>query len=93
MTIFELTERFNMLLINSFKTDKYIADIDFNPKYKNILLSIPNYDYLELCKISEQDNYEVISILKGPNSQGSKYNKAKKLFSIFYFILFFILYI
>ena len=75
INIFELTERFNMLLINSFKTDKYIADIDFNPKYKNILLSIPNYDYLELCKISEQDNYEVISILKGPNSQGSKYAK------------------
>ena len=75
INIFELTESFNMFLINSFKTDKYIADIDFNPKYKNILLSIPNYDYLELCKISEQDNYEVISILKGPNSQGSKYAK------------------
>ena len=72
INIFELTENFNILLKNSIKTNKYIADIDFNPKYKNILLSIPNFDYMELCKISEQDNYEVISILKGSNSQGAK---------------------
>ena len=29
INIFELTESFNMLLKNSIKTNKYIADIDF----------------------------------------------------------------
>ena len=75
INIFELTESLNMHLKNSIDTGINISNIDFNPRYKNILLSIPTFHCLELCKISELNNYEVISILKGANSKGAKYAK------------------
>ena len=45
INIFELNENLDINLKNSFTTGKVITNIDFNSKYKNILLTICKWLY------------------------------------------------
>ena len=65
LKIYEFNQNYDMTLINSFSTDTFIKDIDFNNKYKNIILTCCLNDHIKLYKISNQDNNEIISILEG----------------------------
>ena len=75
ISIFELTEGLDIQQKSSFSTGKPISNIDFNYKYKDILLSIPSYDYIKLYKITDKNNFEIISTLNGLNSKGAQYAK------------------
>ena len=75
INIYDLTDNLNIYLKNKINANKVISNIDFNPKYQDVILSIPHEENLELCKISESDSYDVISILNGPNSKGAQYAK------------------
>ena len=75
INIYDLTYNLNIYLKNKINANKVISNIDFNPKYQDVILSIPHEENLELCKISESDSYDVISILNGPNSKGAQYAK------------------
>ena len=75
INIFELTENLDIQQKSSFSARKYISNIDFNYKYNDILLSGSSYDYIKLYKISEQNNFEIISTLNGLNSNGAQYAK------------------
>ena len=65
LKIYEFNENYNMTLTNYFTTDTFIKDIDFNKKYKNIILTCCSDDNIKLYKISNQNNNEIISILEG----------------------------
>ena len=73
--IFELNDNLDINLKNSFSTGKVIENIDFNGKYKDILLIIPANDYIKLYNISNQNNFEVISILNGESTKDAHYAK------------------
>lgn len=73
--IFELNDNLDINLKNSFSTGKPIKNIDFNSKYKDILLTIPANDYIKLYNISNQNNFEVISILNGESTKDAHYAK------------------
>lgn len=73
--IFELNDNLDINLKNSFSTGKTIKNIDFNSKYKDILLTIPANDYIKLYNISNQNNFEVISILNGESTKDAHYAK------------------
>ena len=73
--IFELNDNLDINLKNSFSTGKVIENMDFNSKYKDILLTIPANDYIKLYNISNQNNFEVISILNGESTKDAHYAK------------------
>lgn len=73
--IFELNDNLDINLKKSFSTGQVIKNIDFNSKYKDILLTIPANDYIKLYNISNQNNFEVISILNGESTKDSHYAK------------------
>ena len=75
INIFELTENLDIQLKSSLSTEWPITNIDFNYKYKDILLSCSSYDYIKLYNISDQNNFEIISTLHGLNSKGTHYAK------------------
>ena len=75
INIFELTENLDIQLKSSLSTEWPITNIDFNYKYKDILLSCSSYDYIKLYNISDQNNFEIISTLNGLNSKGAHYAK------------------
>ena len=75
INIFELTENLDIQLKSSLSTEWPITNIDFNYKYKDILLSCSSYDYIKLYNISAQNNFEIISTLHGLNSKGTHYAK------------------
>ena len=75
INIFELSENLDISPKSSISTGNFIENIDFNHKYKDILLSISSDDYMKLYKITEQNNFEVISTFNGPNSKSAKHAK------------------
>ena len=81
------------------KTGKFITNIDFNSKYKDILLTIPANDYIKLYNISNQNNFEIVSLLNGESTKNAHYSKfnpvyenliisSKDIGTLFSFIIF-----
>ena len=62
--IYELNDDLNINLKTSISCNSHIGDIDFNHKYKNLIISSYVNDYLKLWKISDQGKNEIISTLK-----------------------------
>ena len=73
--IFELNDNLDINLKNSFSIGNIIENIEFNSKYKDIILTIPINDYIKLYKNSNQANNEVISILNGKSTKNARYAK------------------
>ena len=73
ISIFELNDNLDINLKNSFSTGKFITNIDFNSKYKDILLTILANDYIKLYNISNPNNFEVISVLNGESTKDAHY--------------------
>ena len=73
--IYELNENLDIKLKHSITDKVNFGTIDFNHKYKDILLSTSPYDYIKLWKIPGINSPEVICTLNGPNSNGCEYAK------------------
>ena len=73
--IYELNENLDIKLKHSITDKVNFGTIDFNHKYKDILLSTSPYDYIKLWKIPSINSPEVICTLNGPNSNGCEYAK------------------
>ena len=75
INIFELNDNLDINLKTSFSTGKFITNMDFNSKYKDILLTIPANDYIKLYNISNQNNFEIVSLLNGESTKDANYAK------------------
>ena len=86
INIFELNDNLDINLKTSFSTGKFITNMDFNSKYKDILLTIPANDYIKLYNISYQNNFEVISILNGERTKDAHYAKFNPVYENQFFL-------
>ena len=58
--IYELNDDLNINLKTSISCNSHIGDIDFNHKYKNLIISSYVNDYLKLWKISVQGKMKLL---------------------------------
>ena len=75
INIYKLDDNLDIMEINNISSKNIILDIDFNYKYKDILLSVPINENMKIYKILSNKKPEVICTLKGDSSIIT--NKAK----------------
>ena len=75
INIYKLDDNLDIMEINKISSKNIILGIDFNYKYKDILLSVPINENMKIYKILSNKKPEVVCELKGDSSIIT--NKAK----------------